>query len=333
VVVFDTEGRAVAANPAISELLDCPPDQIAGCGIDSLLGDSVDEEGRELVLSLLRGGRTRYPSARFRWGEKTLSASVAPVRLDSGEHIGTVAVFRDFTREAEIDRLKSAFVSSASHELRTPVNAVLGYAEMLQEGVYGHLSDAQRHATDRIVSNAGHLLSLANNLLDQAQIEAGRLTLHETSFAPADLVRSVQAMMGVLADAKGLKLSSDIAEDVPNILCGDRQRVYQILVNLVDNAIKFTEDGTVRVYVYKPDADHWAFEVSDPGCGIPEDFRVGIFEPFRQAQSSVVEEHAGAGLGLSIVKQLVGLMGGRITLDTEVGRGSTFIVTLPLSLP
>ncbi|NIV36085.1 MAG: hypothetical protein GWN58_43530, partial [Anaerolineae bacterium] len=253
------------------------------------------------------------------------------VRLASGERIGTVAVFRDFTREAEIDRMRSAFVSSASHELRTPLNAILGFTDMLREGVYGPISEGQRRATDRIMANVGHLLSLANNLLDQAQIEAGKLRLNVSSFAPADVVGSVQGMMGVLAHAKGLRLTSRIADDVPARVLGDRQRLHQILVNLVDNAIKFTEQGTVQVHVYRSGAAHWALEVSDSGCGISREAQPYVFEPFQQVGGSTTRGRDGFGLGLSIVRQLVDMMGGEVTLASEVGRGSTFTVVLPLA--
>jgi PAS domain S-box-containing protein len=331
VVVFDNGGRAIVVNPAIADLVGRPADEIVGCDIGTLMGDGVDADDRELVASLLREGATRHPSVRFEWGDKTLSASVAPVRLASGERIGTVAVFRDFTREAEIDRLRSAFVSSASHELRTPLNAILGFTDMLQEGVYGPISEGQRRATERIMANTGHLLSLANNLLDQAQIEAGKLKLSVSSFVPADVVDSVQGMMGVLAHAKGLRLTSHIADDVPVRVSGDRQRLHQILVNLVDNAIKFTEQGTVQVHVHRPDAAHWALEVSDSGCGISPEAQPYIFEPFQQVGGSATRGHNGFGLGLSIVRQLVDMMGGEITLASEVGRGSTFTVVLPLT--
>jgi PAS domain S-box-containing protein len=331
VIVFDNDGRAVVANPAIAGLVGRPPDQIVGCHIETLMDDGVEADDRDLVTSLLRQGETRRPSVRFDWGDKTLSASVAPVRLASGERIGVVAVFRDFTHEAEIDRMRSAFVSSASHELRTPLNAILGFADMLREGVYGPLSEGQRRATERIMANTGHLLSLASNLLDQAQMEAGRLKLNLTSFAPADVMDSVQAMMGVLAHAKGLELTSHLTADVPARVSGDRQRVHQILVNLVDNGIKFTERGTVHVRAYRPDAAHWALEVADSGCGISPGAQAHIFEPFQQVDGSATRGQDGFGLGLSIVRQLVDMMGGEITLTSEVGRGSTFTVVLPIA--
>ncbi len=330
VIVFDNDGKAIVANPAITGLLERHADEIIGYDVETLMGAGIDADDQAAVAALLRNTETRYPSVKFERDGKTLSMSAAPVCVAPEEMIGTVAVFRDFTREAEIDRMKSAFVSMASHELRTPLNAILGYADMLQEGVYGPLPDKQHEVVARIIANAGELLNLATNLLDQAQIEAGTLTLNVTPFTLADLIDGVQGVMSVLAQAKGLELISHIADDVPTTLFGDPQRLHQILINLVGNAIKFTKEGTVHVDAYRPDADHWTLEVSDTGCGIPAEAQPHIFEPFQQVDSSPNREHTGAGLGLSIVRQLTTLMGSEITLTSEVGHGSTFTIVLPL---
>jgi PAS domain S-box-containing protein len=330
IIVFDNNGTATVANPAVSGLLARPADGIVGRDIETLMGDVVDTERERAIAELLRQGEMPYPSIKFDWDTRTLSVSAAPVHLASGEEIGTVAVFRDFTREAELDRMKSAFVSTASHELRTPLSAILGYADMLQEGIYGELSERQRNTMERIVANIGRLLSLVGNLLDQAQMEAGMMTLDVAPFKTADLISDAMAVMSVLAEAKGLELSSRTADDVPDTLVGDRQRLHQILVNLVSNAVKFTQEGTVSVRAYRPDASRWALAVSDTGPGISKEAQSYIFEPFRHADESLTREYTGAGLGLTIVKQLVELMGGEINLESDVGVGSTFTIVLPI---
>lgn len=330
VIVFDGGGKAIVANPAIAALIGWPARKIVGRDIQTLMGDDVNADDQEVIIDLLRNKEMRYPSVKLEWGNKTLSVSVAPVQLAHGEVIGSVAVFRDFTREAEVDRMKSAFVSTASHELRTPLSAILGYADMLQSGVYGPLSEKQNSTLRRIVANTGRLLNLVGNLLDQAQIEAGTLTLDVAPFAPADLINDAVGVMDVLAQAKGLELTSHMGDNLPNTLFGDRQRLHQILVNLMGNAIKFTEQGTVRVRAYRLDTDRWALEVSDTGRGIPPEARSYIFEPFRRADESPTREYTGAGLGLSIVKQLTEMMGGEIMIESGVGRGTTFTVALPL---
>jgi PAS domain S-box-containing protein len=333
VIVFDTGNKAIVANPAIAGLLGRPVHRITDRTIEALMGEDVDSADRENVVQLLTDRENAHSGIKFRWGKKTFAASLAPVRDNSGQVIGTVAVFRDFTREAEIDRMKSTFVSIASHELRTPLSGIIGYTDMLQAGVYGELSEQQRDVIGRIVANSGQLLSLANNLLDRAQIETGRLNLRISTFSPTELVNSVQGVMDVMTRAKGLQLTSHIADDVPATLAGDRQRLHQILINLTGNAIKFTNVGKVEIRVTMHDADHWALAVTDTGAGIPPEAREYIFEAFRQVDDPATRQYGGAGLGLSIVKQLVTLMGGDITLESEIGKGSTFTITLPLTPP
>ncbi|RPJ01429.1 MAG: sensor histidine kinase, partial [Chloroflexi bacterium] len=245
---------------------------------------------------------------------------------------GTVVVFRDYTREAEVDRMKSAFVSMVSHELRTPLNAIMGYADMLKEQVYGPLAEGQLTTTQRILANGHRMLGLVNNLLDQAQIEAGKISVKMVPFSPNELVEELGTVMNVLALQKGLQLEYSVASDVPESLVSDRTRLNQILVNLVGNAIKFTNKGKIALHVHRPDPEHWTVDVSDTGPGIPREAQSYIFEPFRQVDDSATRQHAGSGLGLAIVKQLANLLGGDISLTSEVGQGSTFTLTLPIIL-
>ncbi|MBN1284444.1 MAG: PAS domain-containing protein [Anaerolineae bacterium] len=332
VIVFDDAGTAIVANPAIPSLIKQPSHQIINHDINTLMqGGKVRPEDQEIISNQLADARHHGPSVKIQWGDKILSVSFASVRDASSTTVGTVAVFRDFTREAELDRMKSAFVSMASHELRTPLNAILGYTDMLQEGVYDPLTDGQRDVMGRIMANSRRMLSLVNNLLDQAQMEAGRLSLHMIPFSPVELIEDLKSVMSVLSDNKGLDLVCSIDEDIPETLHGDPQRLEQILINLTGNAIKFTEQGWVKVHLYRSDLDYWAIEVSDTGAGIPQEAHSYIFESFRQVDDSVTRKHQGSGLGLSIVKQLTTLMGGEISLESEVGKGSTFKIVLPFA--
>lgn len=236
-------------------------------------------------------------------------------------------------RLRELDRLKSRFVSMVSHELRTPLSAVQGFAEMLLAEIYGPLSERQTNALERITSNTKRLLHLINDLLDQARIEAGQIALQPHPFSPDDLVEEVQSTMGMLASSEGLELTTEVATDVPDTLHGDEKRLHQILVNLINNAIKFTDEGGVDVRIYRPDGQlrgYWGMEVSDTGPGISEEDQERIFDPFQRVDNSSTREHLGVGLGLSIVKELVDLMGGRLALESEIGEGSTFTILLPL---
>jgi signal transduction histidine kinase len=227
--------------------------------------------------------------------------------------------------------MKNAFVSMVSHDLRTPLSAIIGYVDMLSEAVHGPLSAGQLNVLQRINANAGRQLSMINNILDQTQIEAGILNIRVRPFDPHKLLVDMESVMGVLAQGKGLELIYSIADDVPSALPGDRRRLHQVLVNLVNNAVKFTEQGQVTVRVYRPDADHWAVDVSDTGPGIPPEAQPHVFDAFWQVADPVTRKHSGFGLGLSIVKQLITLMHGEIKLSSQVGRGSTFTFILPLA--
>ncbi|MFQ5577855.1 MAG: sensor histidine kinase, partial [Anaerolineae bacterium] len=233
-------------------------------------------------------------------------------------------------RALEASRLKTRLLANVSHDLRTPLNAILGYTEMLQEGVYGPLSDSQRAAASEIIDSTGQLLNFVNNLLDQSRIESGRVTLNLVPFAPADLLADVQAVSGVLAAARGLELRSDIASGVPKTIAGDPYWLRQIVVNLVSNAIKFTDEGSAHIHIFRSRPGQWGIQVSDTGCGIPPEAQTRIFDPFWQVNGTATRGHAGSGLGLSIVKQLTAMMGGEITVRSQVGGGSTFTLLLPL---
>ncbi len=236
------------------------------------------------------------------------------------------------TRLRELDRLKSQFVSMVSHELRTPLNAIQGFGEMISAELYGAVNEKQREAVGRIIANTKRLLYIVNDLLDQARMEAGQLSLHMGYFAPLELFEDLQSTMGVLAESRGLTLETYATSNMPEKLYGDKQRLHQILVNLVNNAIKFTEEGGVKVRMYRENESHWTLEVSDTGLGIPEMAQNDIFEPFRQLDGSVTREYSGVGLGLAIVKQLVTMMSGTIVVKSEEGQGSTFSLVLPLDV-
>lgn len=226
--------------------------------------------------------------------------------------------------------LKTELLAKVSHELRTPLGAILGFTEMLESGVYGDIAPAQQPVTTEIIGSAQYLTHLVNELLDEAQLEAGKLQLKFSAFTPTALVDETLAKMNILAEAKEIRLTSSISPEVPNLIWGDPTRLQQILVNLVGNAIKFTLRGTIQVKLFCPDAAHWAIQVADTGVGIPREAQAYIFEPFRQVDGSVTRSSQGTGLGLSIVKQLTTLMGGKIMLDSVENCGSTFTVILPL---
>ncbi len=336
VVVFDRKWNAILANPALKSMLDLPLELIVNKNFRDLIEHPrLSPRSRGLLYAMMEHN-TQPPSFRIEWGRKTLSISAAQVydnSKDGNTNLGTVTVFRDFTREAEVERLKSTFVAIVSHELRTPLNAILGYAEMFKESIYGPINEKQLNMAERIVKNTQRLLGLINDLLDQAQMEAGKLTIQMGPVKPAELLENIHSVMDQIVHEKGLRLTSEIEDNLPEVLNGDAARLQQILVNLVNNSVKFTDHGTVHVRLFCPYLGKWGLEVSDTGPGIPESEIPYIFDAFRQVDGVATRAHGGFGLGLAIVKQLTTLMNGEVRVKSKVDRGSTFTITLPLVIP
>jgi signal transduction histidine kinase len=222
---------------------------------------------------------------------------------------------------------KSQFVANMSHELRTPLAAILGYAELIQEGFYGSLPEKSLDALTRIRSNGKHLLGLINTVLDIAKIESGQFTLNMAEYAIESVVETVRSATESLAQNKKLVLMTEVAKPLP-VGVGDEQRLTQVLLNLVGNAIKFTDTGEVRVTAKTIDG-HFNVSVSDTGPGIPAEHQTRIFEQFQQVDNSNTRAKGGTGLGLAIAKQIVEMHGGRIWVESTLGKGSTFQMELP----
>jgi signal transduction histidine kinase/CheY-like chemotaxis protein len=230
-------------------------------------------------------------------------------------------------------KVKSDFLATMSHELRTPLNAVIGLAGLLRQT---QLDTRQRQFVDTIGTSGESLLSLINDILDLSKIEAGKLDLEAADFELRDLVETTVRTLALRAEAKGIELLSLVDADVPDLVRGDPGRVRQVLLNLVGNAIKFTEQGHVIVRVHRVRDDAGAlrlrFEVEDTGVGIAADVQERLFAPFTQADASTTRKFGGTGLGLSISRRLVELMGGAITLTSAPGVGSTFSFELPFAV-
>ena len=229
---------------------------------------------------------------------------------------------------------KSEFLANMSHEIRTPLGGVIGMVELALET---SASSLRRDYLETAHSSAKALLSILNDILDLSRIEARRLDLTPIDFDVQALILDVERLMAPVAQSKGLRFESKVMETVPKLVHADPVRTKQVVLNLVGNAIKFTERGSVRVTVGRAEGESQAlhFQVQDTGIGIPADKYLQIFEPFRQADGTVVRKFGGSGLGLAISKQLMELMGGRISVESTPGGGSTFSVTIPFrdSLP
>jgi PAS domain S-box-containing protein len=235
---------------------------------------------------------------------------------------------------ARAARMKDEFLAGMSHELRTPLNAILPSAEALLDEVYGSLTDIQRRTIRRIEESGKHLLSLINDILDVAKMEAGHLTLEETPVSPVDLARACLGMIQQNATKKGLSVEFQNHAQTDQILA-DERRLKQILINLLGNAVKFTPPGGhIGLVLESAETEPWfRFIVWDTGVGIDPADRERLFQPFVQLDSSLSRQYDGTGLGLSLVSKLTDLHGGKITLESRVGEGSRFIIAIPRSQP
>jgi two-component system phosphate regulon sensor histidine kinase PhoR len=332
VIVFDANQVSILANPALSQITETPIEVLTGMSLaDFIKTEYLSPANQGIIMGMIEHPDKIETSIQVEWGKKTLAVSVARVRnSETDQALGAVAVIRDVTREAELEKMKSTFVAVVSHELRTPLNAIMGYAEMLKEAVYGAINEKQVAATIRIMVNTQRLLTMVGDLLDEAQIKAGKLSLTKQLFKTSSLLEAMHATMDKIAADKGLTLTDEIDLNMPNIITGDARRLQQIVINLVNNSAKFTEKGGIHARILLSDPNHWAIEVTDTGLGIPEEEIPYIFDSFRQVENSTIRKHGGFGLGLAIVKQLVELMKGEITVTSELGKGSTFIINLPL---
>ncbi|MGP0083126.1 MAG: GAF domain-containing protein [Steroidobacteraceae bacterium] len=236
----------------------------------------------------------------------------------------------DKGRQLEVaSKHKSQFLANMSHELRTPLNAILGYSELILDNIYGEAPEKMRSVLERVQTNGKHLLGLINDVLDLSKIEAGQLTLSLSDYSVVELVQGVYVAVEPLAKQKNLALTTDIAKGLP-VGRGDERRLAQVLLNLVGNAIKFTEAGEVKI---QASCVNGSFKVAvrDSGPGIAAADRAKIFEEFQQVDDTSTRTKGGTGLGLAISKRIVEMHGGRIVVDSELGKGSTFTISIPVN--
>jgi PAS domain S-box-containing protein len=237
-----------------------------------------------------------------------------------------------YDQAMEANQAKTNLLSKISHELRTPLSGILGYAELMQDNIFGPLNPKQNKAIKEIMDSAEYLTNMVSELLDEAQLRSNTAAmLIEKNFSPFKLIQAAVSGMDILAEKKGLRFSVQIDPNLPQEIYGDERRIRQIIINLIGNAIKFTQEGSVQLFVSLAESNHWRIRVTDTGIGIPQQAQSTIYEPFRQVNSAVTRDNRGVGLGLSITKQLVDLMHGEISIESELGKGSTFTVLLPIT--
>lgn len=347
-LVTDLYGRVQEANHAATFLLNLPQKYLIG----KLLVNFVPEADRRAFRSILNQLPTvhRVQEWEVTWCRRqdnsvSMALTVETVRDQEGQAIGLRWLMRDITARKqaeaqlrqtqlqnlqliEADRLKSQFMATISHELRTPMNSILGFAELLLRRLRQKGDASLCTLIDPILRNSRHLLNLIESLLDFSRLQAHRLDLRLEMFDLNELVTSIVQELQALADQKALDLGVHLPEGNLTIV-NDRVRLRQILVNLLSNAIKFTETGSVMLEVREVQKDRMLIVVSDTGIGISPADQSHLFREFWQANQTLTRHHEGVGLGLSITRNLVELMQGDITVESRLGEGSRFRVELP----
>ena len=341
VLVLDHNGRVLLVNPAAEELLGLSGMALEGEHFRHMLGLGEAELDRDLAQALYSelfkrlGAEEEAPSAmessvRLQAGSRVLAVTMAPLLLSLGGTPGLVAALRDISREAEVERLKNEFISTVSHELRTPMTSIKGYTDLLFLGMAGGLTDAQRNFLKIIKSNADRLTALVNDILDISRIETGRMRLTVSSLDLGQIINQAVVSFQGQYQEKGLELIWEEPEGLPDAR-GDAARVAQVLSNLLANAWQYTPSGgTVVISVHGVDG-FLQTDISDTGIGIAPDDAARIFDRFYRADHPLVRDAEGTGLGLSIVRMFVEMLGGQIWVESELGKGTTFSFTLPLT--
>jgi PAS domain S-box-containing protein len=343
IVAVDRAGHVVLRNPASARLRDrsLQGTPEGGGGADTLSPDEWQD-----AEAVMESGIAVFQAEETRYSGRTHLATRVPVCTPSGAVVGLVAIAHDVTAlkaaEAQLLADKNAaeaaaqanreFLATTSHEVRTLMSGVTGMTSLLLET---SLTDEQHEFVDTVRTSGDALLAVINDILDFSKIEAGMLQIETAPYPVRQAVAGALSMVSQQAAAKGLDLTADIDDAVAETIYGDVARVRQVLINLLANAIKFTETGGVRVHV-RLDTDTpqaLVFSVEDTGEGIAADRLDAVFERFEQAASSTARTHGGTGLGLSICRRLVGMMGGELTVDSAPGQGSVFQFTVPAALP
>ena len=337
VVVNNAKGKTIMVNPAAERILKMTGEQLIGQDFQAFLSVFA-AKGRDEAIAAMKALLNTSAAEVYQVFKTTLEienrvihAHLSPVQTQRDDFLGVVTVLRDITKEVEADRAKSEFVSNVSHELRTPMTAIKGYTDLLHSGAVGPINDNQTRFLSIIRNNADRLTALINDLLDISRVETGRVRFEPRPLQIGDVIADVVNALAVPAEAKRQTLIYEVVAGLPDVM-GDRDRLNQVATNLVDNAIRYTPDGgKIEVRVY-PVEGAVRVDVKDTGIGIAPDDMGRIFERFYRADDPVVQETTGTGLGLSIVKMFVEMHGGRVWVESNPGKGSTFTFILPMAV-
>lgn len=340
----DIDGKTIFVNNTWSKISGLTYDEALGSGWLSAVHPDDQQmlaSNWEIVTSLSKTSTADYRFVHKDGSVVWVIGQAVPEYNAENELVGYVGTITDITERKKIeelkmavakaesaDKLKSAFLATMSHELRTPLNSIIGFTGILLQKLVGPLSAEQEKQLKMVQSSALHLLNLINDVLDISKIEADQVTISHEEFEVTQVFSQCIEKIQPLALTKGLILSKSI-EHEPLMVVSDKRRVEQILINLLNNAVKFTESGQVEL-ISQLEGDHLKITVKDTGIGITQENIQTLFMPFKQIDTGLTRKYEGTGLGLSICKRLVELLGGKIWVESELGKGSEFIFTLPL---
>jgi signal transduction histidine kinase len=338
VLVADIGGKVILANIPASHILDIPRNKLLDKGVNELMG-LYGASGDSWVQTINNWAQRRqlvqqntHLVDRLEFEDKVISVQLSPV-FANNQFFGTVSIFRDITKEVEVDRMKSEFVSTVSHELRTPMTSIKGYADLILMGAVGPMSDPQARYLQVIKNNADRLSMLVNDLLDISRIETGKT---ELDLRPLDVPQIIKQIVNghlrgrIKHENKPIQVSIEMAPSLP-LINADSGRMTQILTNLVDNAFHYTPDNGQITIAAEENNNFVAIHIQDTGIGIAPDQMEKIFDRFFRSDDADVQKVAGTGLGLAIVRSLVEMHGGTITVQSALGEGSTFTINLPIA--
>lgn len=344
----DTNLKYILVNKSFERFVNLPFYVIKGKMVEDLLPDYTTNNYSEMEREVIQSGLPLYNIEEVIQQEEKevwLSSNLAPFRDNEGEIIGLVGISWDITERKKYEnelqyakeqaeegtRAKSEFLANMSHEIRTPMNGIIGMAEILKQAGLG---EEEKENLEILISSTRSLLSLVNNILDISKIEAGKLELEIEDFEIRKILKDIENILYIKAEEKILDYKTFINPNVPDFLRGDPSRLKQIILNLVNNAVKFTEKGFVHIYI--DDLEEHAEEVTlmikvvDSGIGISDDGKKNLFQLFSQVDTSTTKNYGGTGLGLSIAKRLATMMQGKIGLESKQDKGSTFWFTVKL---
>jgi signal transduction histidine kinase/HAMP domain-containing protein len=337
VIVLDNDNRVLMANRRVAEIFDIQPENMPGTDLGTLIShvrdrllnpESVDVQFHDLQRNqgtvdeiVLQLDEPNGPEIRL---------YCTPVRGVNGKLFGRIATSLDMSRERELDRLKSEFVSTISHELRTPLTSIKGSLGLIKTGAVGPVSSDLRELLDIALSNTERLVNTINDMLDIGQLERGHMRMSTINLALEPAIEQALRVIQRPAKQQNISIEVKLPPDLPTVVA-DPRRVEQVLVNLLSNAVKFSERDKRVIVSAAEQGNEVVISVQDFGVGISQDFQERLFDKFEHQQGALTRERQGSGLGLAISKQIVKALGGRIWVESEVGKGATFHFSLPIA--